>query len=75
MPVDLLRHPIMTRTLVVVFLVGLALFGAIAFIPLFVQSVDGGTATQAGQVLTPLSSAGSSCRSSARGSPSAWATR
>ena len=37
-----------------VFLVGLALFGAIAFIPLFVQSVMGGTATQAGQVLTPL---------------------
>jgi EmrB/QacA subfamily drug resistance transporter len=54
LPVDLLRHPIMTRTLVVVFLVGLALFGAIAFIPLYVQSVMGGTATQAGQVLTPL---------------------
>jgi EmrB/QacA subfamily drug resistance transporter len=54
LPVDLLREPIMTRALVVVFLVGLALFGAIAFIPLFVQSVMGGTATQAGQVLTPL---------------------
>jgi EmrB/QacA subfamily drug resistance transporter len=54
LPVDLLRLPIMTRTLVVVFLVGLALFGAIAFIPLYVQSVMGGTATQAGQVLTPL---------------------
>jgi EmrB/QacA subfamily drug resistance transporter len=54
LPIDLLRHPIMTRTLVVVFLVGIALFGAIAFIPLFVQSVMGGTATQAGQVLTPL---------------------
>jgi len=54
LPVDLLRMPIITRTLVVVFLVGLALFGAIAFIPLFVQSVMGGTATQAGQVLTPL---------------------
>ena len=37
-----------------VFLVGFALFGAIAFIPLFVQTVQGGTATQAGQVLTPL---------------------
>src|SRR6185369_4149533 len=52
--VDLLRHPIMTRTLVVVFLVGFSLFGAIAFIPLFVQTVKGGSATQAGQVLTPL---------------------
>jgi hypothetical protein len=32
----------------------MALFGAIAFIPLFVQAVMGATATQAGQVLTPL---------------------
>ncbi len=54
LPIDLLRMPIVARTLVVVFLVGIALFGAIAFIPLFVQSVLGGTATQAGQVLTPL---------------------
>lgn len=54
LPLDLLRMPVIARTLVVVFLVGVALFGAIAFIPLFVQSVLGGTATQAGQVLTPL---------------------
>jgi MFS family permease len=54
LPLDLLRTPVIGRTLVVVFLVGIALFGAIAFIPLFVQSVLGGTATQAGQVLTPL---------------------
>ena len=32
----------------------MAMFGAIAFIPLFVQGVMGATATQAGQVLTPL---------------------
>ena len=54
LPIDLLRTPIVARTLVVVFLVGMALFGAITFIPLFVQSVVGGTATEAGQVLTPL---------------------
>jgi MFS family permease len=54
LPLDLLRMPVIARTLVVVFLVGVALFGAIAFIPLYVQSVLGGTATQAGQVLTPL---------------------
>ncbi|HKE87382.1 MAG TPA: MDR family MFS transporter [Vicinamibacterales bacterium] len=54
MPVDLFRLPVINRTLVVVFLVGFALFGVIAFIPLFVQSLMGGTATQAGQVLTPL---------------------
>jgi Na+/melibiose symporter-like transporter len=44
----------MARTIGVVFLVGFALFGAIAFIPLFVQVVMSGSATQAGQVLTPL---------------------
>ena len=54
LPIDLLRMPIVARTLVVVFLVGMALFGAITFIPLFLQSVVGGTATEAGQVLTPL---------------------
>ena len=54
LPVDLLAHPVISRTLAVVFLVGVALFGAIAFVPLFVQAVLGGTATEAGQVLTPL---------------------
>jgi EmrB/QacA subfamily drug resistance transporter len=54
LPVDLLVHPVISRTLGVVFLVGVALFGAIAFVPLFVQDVMGGTATEAGQVLTPL---------------------
>ena len=54
LPLDLLRRPLIARTFVVVFLVGMALFGAIAFIPLFVQSVMGATATGAGRVLTPL---------------------
>jgi EmrB/QacA subfamily drug resistance transporter len=54
LPLDLFRHGIVSRSLVVVFMTGMAMFGAIAFIPLFVQSVIGGTATQAGQVLTPL---------------------
>jgi EmrB/QacA subfamily drug resistance transporter len=54
LPLDLLRMPIIARSLGVVLLVGFALFGAVAFIPLFVQSVLGGTATEAGQVLTPL---------------------
>ena len=54
LPIDLLRTPIVARTITVVFLLGMAMFGAIAFIPLFVQGVMGATATQAGQVLTPL---------------------
>jgi EmrB/QacA subfamily drug resistance transporter len=54
LPVDLLASPFLSRAFGVVFLAGFALFGVIAFIPLFVQVVLGGTATQAGQVLTPL---------------------
>jgi EmrB/QacA subfamily drug resistance transporter len=54
LPVELLRMPVVSRSLTVVFLVGFALFGAISFIPLYVQGVLGGTATEAGQVLTPL---------------------
>jgi EmrB/QacA subfamily drug resistance transporter len=54
LPVDLFRHAVVSRSLVVVFMTGMALFGAIAFIPLFVQAVMGGSATEAGQVLTPL---------------------
>jgi len=54
MPLDLFHVPVIARSLVVVFLVGVSLFGAIAFIPLFVQAVRGGTATQAGQAITPL---------------------
>jgi predicted MFS family arabinose efflux permease len=37
------------------FLSGLAMFGAISFIPLFLQAVLGATAIQAGSVLTPTS--------------------
>jgi EmrB/QacA subfamily drug resistance transporter len=54
LPVDLFKQPLIARTNVVAFLFGTAMFGAIAFIPLFVQGVMGGSATQAGQMLTPL---------------------
>ena len=54
LPLDLFRQAIVSRSLVVVFMTGMAMFGAIAFVPLFVQAVLGGTATDAGQVLTPL---------------------
>jgi EmrB/QacA subfamily drug resistance transporter len=54
LPMDLFHTPVIARSLAVVFLVGIALFGAIAFIPLFVQAVRGGTATEAGQAITPL---------------------
>jgi EmrB/QacA subfamily drug resistance transporter len=54
LPLELFHLRIVSRSLAVVFMTGMAMFGAIAFVPLFVQGVMGGTATQAGQVLTPL---------------------
>jgi EmrB/QacA subfamily drug resistance transporter len=54
LPITLLTNPLIARTISVTFLVGTALFGAIAFIPLFVQGVMGATATQAGRLLMPL---------------------
>jgi len=54
LPLDLFGLRVVSYSMVVVFMTGMAMFGAIAFVPLFVQGVLGGTATQAGQVLTPL---------------------
>src|SRR6188768_1835235 len=54
LPIDLLASPVVSRSMVVVFLVGFALFSAVAFVPLYVQTVLNGSATAAGQVLTPL---------------------
>jgi EmrB/QacA subfamily drug resistance transporter len=54
LPLDLFQDRVVSHTLLVVFMTGMAMFGAIAFVPLFVQVVMGGTATEAGQALTPL---------------------
>lgn len=54
MPFGLFRNRTVAVATAVGFLAGMALYGAIAFIPLFVQVTTGGSATSAGQVLTPL---------------------
>jgi EmrB/QacA subfamily drug resistance transporter len=54
-PLGLCGSRIFATTNVCLFLSGIAMFGAISFIPLFVQGVLGGTAVQAGSVLTPTS--------------------
>jgi EmrB/QacA subfamily drug resistance transporter len=54
LPLDLFDNRLIATSLLVAFLVGTAMFGAIAFVPLFVQAVMGGTATEAGTTLTPL---------------------
>ncbi len=54
MPLSLFKNRIVAYGSITGFLVGTAMFGAITFIPLFVQGTFGGTPTEAGRVLTPL---------------------
>jgi len=53
-PLRLFRGRMVVAAVVTRFLVGMAMFGAISFIPLYIQSVLGATATTAGLVLTPF---------------------
>ncbi|HEV8485251.1 MAG TPA: MDR family MFS transporter [Blastocatellia bacterium] len=53
-PLSIFRNRMVSASSATSFLVGAAMFGAITFIPLFVQGTLGGTASQAGSVLTPL---------------------
>ena len=54
LPLALFRNRTVTVASAVGFLAGMALFGAIAFIPLLIQLTTGGSATSAGQILTPI---------------------
>ncbi|MEA2376571.1 MAG: hypothetical protein QOD13_478 [Thermoleophilaceae bacterium] len=53
-PVSLFRLRAFSAAAAAAFAVGVAMFGAIMFVPLFVQGVLGESATDAGLVLTPL---------------------
>jgi EmrB/QacA subfamily drug resistance transporter len=53
-PLSLFRLRTFSAAAATSFAVGVAMFGAIMFVPLFVQGVLGGSATNAGLVLTPL---------------------
>jgi EmrB/QacA subfamily drug resistance transporter len=53
-PFSLFKNRIIAAGSVTAFLVGAAMFGALSFIPLFVQGTLGGTATEAGVLLTPF---------------------
>lgn len=53
-PFSLFRNRIVAIGSLINFFVGTALFGAISFIPLFVQGTLGGSATEAGSALTPV---------------------
>jgi EmrB/QacA subfamily drug resistance transporter len=53
-PLGLFGNRMVRAAWVTGFLSGMAMFGAIAYVPLFIQAVLGSTATQAGFVLTPF---------------------
>ena len=55
MPTWLFRNNVYTVSIVTIFLTGVGMFGAIVFIPLFVQGVIGSSATNSGAVLMPMS--------------------
>jgi len=53
-PLSLFRIRTFAVTSVAGFLIGIPMFGAISFIPLFVQGTTGSSATEAGTALTPF---------------------
>ena len=54
LPLRLFRIPVFTITSVIGFVIGFAMFGAIVFIPLYLQVVDGVSPTASGLLMLPL---------------------
>ena len=53
-PLTLFRNSIITVCSLCAFILGMGMFGAIIYLPLFMQGVLGTSATQSGNLLTPL---------------------
>jgi predicted MFS family arabinose efflux permease len=53
-PLDLFRNRIFSVSMIIVFLTSMGMFGAILYIPLFVQDVLMQSATNSGFILTPM---------------------
>ena len=53
-PLQLFRNRVFTVTSAIGFIVGLALFGAVTYLPLYLQTVKGHSPTASGLLLTPL---------------------
>ncbi len=51
---SLFKNPIFSVSAIALFMTGMGMFGAIIFIPLFMQGVIGVSATESGSLLTPL---------------------
>src|SRR5262245_3703295 len=54
LPLELFRNRVFSVTSAVGFIVGFALFGAVTYLPLYLQIVKGHSPTQSGLLLTPM---------------------
>jgi EmrB/QacA subfamily drug resistance transporter len=54
LPLDLFRNRVFALGTLIVFITGLAMFGVISFVPLFVQGALGKSATRSGSVTMPM---------------------
>jgi EmrB/QacA subfamily drug resistance transporter len=54
LPLELFKNPVFRISILIVFLVGMAMFGAILYIPLFAQEVLGRSATNSGVITMPM---------------------
>ena len=54
MPLVLFRNPVISMSSVASFILGMGMFGVIIYLPLFMQGVLGASATESGNLLTPL---------------------
>ncbi len=54
LPLSLFKNPIFSVSMLIIFLIGIGMFGAILYVPLFAQIVLGISATNSGTILTPL---------------------
>ncbi|MBI5445297.1 MAG: MFS transporter [Deltaproteobacteria bacterium] len=55
LPLALFRNPVIAVTAALSFIIGAAMFGALVFLPLFLQAVKGLPATLSGLLLAPMS--------------------
>jgi EmrB/QacA subfamily drug resistance transporter len=53
-PLDLFKNRIFTVSVATVFVTGVGLFGAVLYIPLFIQAIQGDSATASGNSVTPM---------------------
>jgi EmrB/QacA subfamily drug resistance transporter len=54
LPLSLFRNPVFSMCATIGFVVGFCMFGALTFLPLFMQTVNGDSATMSGLKLLPL---------------------